>query len=115
MLIDIFAGLVLYKAYYEFTATVTAFNTVPSQTDSTPCISANGQNICGRNDVLACPRSFKFGSRFIIDYGMGPKIYTCVDRTNIKFNNRFDISFDKDIKGAIAFGKQTLKIKYIKE
>ena len=37
----------LLKAY------VTGYNTVTEQTSPTPCISASGDNICGRTDVVA--------------------------------------------------------------
>jgi 3D (Asp-Asp-Asp) domain-containing protein len=48
-------------------AKVTGYNTVPEQTDSTPCISANGTNICGRDDVVACPSEITLGTMVIID------------------------------------------------
>lgn len=85
---------------------ITGFNTVPEQTDSSPCISASGDNICGRDDVVACPREYPFGTIFVID----GKDYVCLDRTAKKYNNRLDISFDKDIIGAIQFGKQTKQV-----
>lgn len=95
------------KNYYEVTATVTAYNTVAWQTDSTPCISANGSNICGRSDTVACPRAIPFGTWVSIN---GHR-YECVDRTASKYDGRFDISFDKDVDGARAFGKQKLVVK----
>lgn len=75
-------------------ARVTGYNTVAAQTDNTPCIAASGDNICGRTDVVACPRNLALGSKVEID----GKTYTCLDRTNSKFNGRFDISCDKDMK-----------------
>ena len=94
----------------QFYAYVSAYNTTKAQTNNSPCISASGDNICGRTDVVACPRNYKLGTRFKIR----DNIYTCLDRTSIKYNNRFDISFDKDVEGAINFGKQYLKIEIIK-
>ena len=47
-------------------ATITAYNTIPEQTDNTPCLGAGG-NICGRNNVVACPRSIPLGTWVIID------------------------------------------------
>lgn len=87
-------------------ATITAYNTVHAQTDNTPCISASGKNICGLDNVVACPRSIKLGTWVIID-GI---YYQCLDRMNRRFENRFDISFDKDIAGALEFGRQTKKV-----
>lgn len=74
-------------------ATVTGYNTVPEQTDDTPCIAASGDDICGRTDVIACPRAIALGTAIEID----GKAYTCLDRLNKKFDNRFDISCDKDM------------------
>ena len=82
-------------------ATITAYNTVPEQTDNTPCLGAGG-NICGRNNVVACPRSIPLGTWVIID----DNYYQCLDRLAVKYDDRFDISFDKDIQGAKEFGKQ---------
>lgn len=80
-------------AYKTVKARVTGYNTVEAQTDQTPCIGATGANICGRNDVVACPRSIKLGTKVEID----GKTYVCLDRTAEKFNGRFDISCDKDM------------------
>lgn len=75
-------------------AFVTGYNTVPEQTDSTPCISATQDNICGREDVVACPYDIPLGTTVYID----GKEYQCLDRTHRKFNGRFDISCDKDFE-----------------
>ena len=87
-------------------ATITAYNTVPEQTDNTPCISASGYNICGRSDVVACPRSIPLGTWVIIDN----EYYQCLDRLALKYDDRFDISFDKDVQGALNYGLQYKEI-----
>jgi len=87
------------KTIYALT---TGYNTVKEQTDNTPCISASGDNICGRKDVVACPRSIELGTQVKIN----GKYYLCLDRLAEKYDNRFDISFDKDMKSAINYGKQ---------
>jgi len=81
-------GLTKTVAY----AHVTGYNTVPEQTDDTPCIAANGTNICGRTDAVACPRAIPLGTMVEID----GKDYECVDRLAPKYDNRYDISCDKD-------------------
>jgi 3D (Asp-Asp-Asp) domain-containing protein len=83
-------------------ALTTGYNTLKEQTDSSPCVSASGDNICGRKDVAACPRSIELGTLVKIN----GKYYYCLDRLNIKYDNRFDISFDKDLVGAINYGQQ---------
>ena len=75
-----------------YVAYVTGYNTVPAQTDNTPCIGASGINICGRRDAIACPRRIKLGTVVMIS----DKRYVCEDRTAPKFDGRFDISCDKD-------------------
>ena len=90
-------------------AHVTAYNTVEGQTDDTPCISASGDNICGRDDVVACPTSLPLGALVEIN----GKVYECLDRTNPRFNGRFDISFDKDVQGALAWGIKKVEVKII--
>jgi hypothetical protein len=71
---------------------VTGYNTVVAQTDDDPCIAATGDNICGRHNVVACPRILPLGTVVEI-HG---KLYICEDRTARKFDGRFDISCDKD-------------------
>jgi hypothetical protein len=99
-------GMVVYdleeKEPTKMYAWTTGYNTVREQTDSTPCISANGQNICGVKNVVACPRWIDLGTQVKI----GDKYYWCVDRLATKYDDRFDISFDKDIQGALEYGKQ---------
>ena len=83
----------------KFYATITAFNSTPGQTDDSPCVGAGGF-ICGRNDVIACPRKYKIGTKVKIN----GNIYECLDRLAVKYDNRFDIFMNMDIAGAKKFG-----------
>lgn len=78
--------------HHEVRAYVTGYNTVAGQTDSTPCIAASGANICGRHDAVACPRRIDLGT--VIE--IRGTTYVCEDRLAKKFDDRFDISCDKD-------------------
>ena len=78
--------------HHDVRAYVTGYNTVPGQTDSTPCIAASGADICGRHDAVACPRRISLGTTVEI----GGTTYVCEDRLAKKFDDRFDISCDKD-------------------
>lgn len=98
-----------YEVIKTVTATVTAYNTLEAQTDSTPCVSADQTYICGRSDVVACPRWLPFGSIVGINGGR----YYCHDRTALKYGDRFDISFDKDVSGALKFGKQIIDVEIL--
>ena len=71
---------------------VTGYNTVPGQTDYTPCIAASGANICGRRDAIACPPLLPLGA--IVE--IKGKKYVCEDRLARKYRARFDINCDKD-------------------
>lgn len=90
-------------------ATVTAYNTVPAQTVGDPCEASSTDNICGRRDVVACPRDIPLGTWVEIQ----GKRYECLDRTALKFNGRFDISFDKDVQAALNWGKRTLQVRIL--
>jgi 3D (Asp-Asp-Asp) domain-containing protein len=87
-------------------AYITGYNTLPYQTDSTPCISASGDDICGRNDVVACPRYIPLGTWVEI----AGKTYQCLDRLSEKYDDRFDICFDKDVESARNWGIQYLEV-----
>jgi hypothetical protein len=78
--------------FRDVRAYVTGYNTVPGQTDDTPCTAASGADICGRTDAVACPRGISFGTILQIR-GM---LYVCEDRLAKKYDSRFDISCDKD-------------------
>ncbi|HEX6443054.1 MAG TPA: hypothetical protein VF007_12765 [Stellaceae bacterium] len=78
--------------HHDVKAYVTGYNTVAGQTDSTPCIAASGANICGRHDAVACPRRIGLGT--VIE--IRGTTYVCEDRLAKKFDDRFDISCDKD-------------------
>jgi hypothetical protein len=87
-------GVPLFRGplFYDVHAYVTGYNTVPGQTDDTPCIAASGANICGRTDAVACPRHIGLGT-FLDIRGT---TYVCEDRLAKKYDSRFDISCDKD-------------------
>jgi hypothetical protein len=80
--------------HHQVRAFVTGYNTVAGQTDNTPCVAASGANICGRHDAVACPRSIGLGT--IVE--IRGSTYVCEDRLAKKFDDRFDISCDKDTK-----------------
>ena len=95
---------------------ITAYNVGDiNQTDDSPCISANGENIC-----LALEKGFKrcatnflpFGTLIEIEnYG----ICMITDRTNKRYTDRIDIAMKKnEYQRAINFGIQKLNVIIIK-
>ena len=86
-----------YKVKSETIRVVTAYNVGdPRQTDDTPCISANGENICKAlaDGEMRCAANFvPLGSRLYVE-----KIGVCLvtDRMNKRYRNRVDIAMQKD-------------------
>ncbi len=72
--------------------TVTAYNSEVGQCDSTPCITANGFNVCehGIEDVIAT-NILPFGTKVMFPELFGDKIFTVQDRMNAKYTYRADI------------------------
>lgn len=94
---------------------VTAYNAGdPKQTDDTPCISANGENLCKalEKGQMRCAANFvPLGSHLYVD-----KIGVCLvtDRTNKRYRNRVDIAMRKEeYQKARRFGRQKLHVKII--
>lgn len=93
--------------FKEVTAYITGYNTVPEQTDDTPCIAASGKNICGGIKTIACPRIYPFGTVIEVD----SIFYVCEDRLATKYDDRFDVNCDKDFKcPAEVTGRKIIKI-----
>jgi 3D (Asp-Asp-Asp) domain-containing protein len=105
----------LYKVRSETIRVVTAYNVGdPRQTDDTPCISANGENICRAlaEGEMRCAANFvPLGSHLYVD-----KIGVCLvtDRMNRRYRNRVDIAMQKEeYHKALRFGKQKLHVKIL--
>lgn len=96
----------------ERTMTVTAYNSVPEQTDGSPCIAANGDDICALRDAgsESCAGHFPFGTELEI-----PGFGTCVvrDRTHPRFSDRVDIYFGgkERIPAAFDWGVRRLRVR----
>jgi 3D (Asp-Asp-Asp) domain-containing protein len=95
-------------------ATITAYNSVPSQTSSHPCIAADGTNICalktsGHN---TCAGNYPFGTRIIT-----PDLGECIihDRTARKYYKRIDFYFGgaETIRTAQIYGKVQEEVEVI--
>jgi 3D (Asp-Asp-Asp) domain-containing protein len=104
-----------YIVKSETIRVVTAYNAGdPRQTDGTPCISANGENLCMalEKGQMRCAANFvPLGSHLYID-----KIGVCLvtDRTNKRYRNRVDIAMRKnEYQKARRFGRQKLHVKII--
>ncbi len=89
---------------------VTAYNSVPEQTDSTPCISADGTDICKRykkGECIVASNAYPLNTRLRIET-IGD--CTVADRMHPRFGHRVDVFMDKDVRAAKSFGVQKLTI-----
>jgi len=90
-----------------FIAEVTGYTT--SVAEGTNCISAHGDYICGRSDVVACPTRYEFGTRFEI----AGNVYVCLDRMGTKRfqeGDYFDIYFG-DLEVALDWGRRRVEVR----
>lgn len=88
---------------------VTAYSAIESCADSR-CIMASGKS--AKVGDIACPRALPFGTRVRIR----GKIYTCEDRTAIRFDGRFDIFMGYDQaahNAAIVWGKRRAEVQVL--
>lgn len=91
----------------------TAYSSTPDQTDSTPCITANGFNVCrhGQENVIAA-NFLKFGTKVRIPELYGDKIFTVQDRMHSRFSQRIDL-WKLSRQRALDFGKQRIEIEIL--
>lgn len=87
----------------EIVAEITAYTSSVDETDDTPDINASGTQ--PTDGSIACPRRYELGTAFMIQ----GKRYTCDDRMNKRYDDRFDI-WMKSKSDALAFGIQTLPV-----
>ena len=104
-----------YRVKSETIRVVTAYNVGdPRQTDDTPCIAANGEDICSAlaKGEMRCAANFvPLGSHLYVD-----KIGVCLvtDRMNKRYRNRVDIAMEKnEYYRARQFGRQKLHVKIL--
>ncbi len=96
------------------TRVITAYTSEVAQCDSSPCITANGFNVCehGIEDTVAV-NWLKFGTRIRIPDLFGDRIFVVRDRMNKKHNDKVDIWMINK-KDALKFGKKVAKIEVLK-
>ena len=93
--------------------TITAYNSVPEQTDDTPCITANGFDVCQHwtEDTIAA-NFLKFGTKVRIPELFGDRIFIVRDRMNKRFSDRVDV-WMKEVPDARKFGKKVAYIEVV--
>ena len=94
--------------------TITAYNSEAGQTDNSPCITANGFNVCenGVEDTIAA-NFLPFGAKVKIPGLFGNRVFIVRDRMNKRFSNRVDV-WMQEKPDAIKFGVKVAKIEVLK-
>lgn len=99
---------------FQYSAKLTAYNSVPEQTDGNPCIAADGTDICKFHGCTVAQNGVKFGTKIEIE---GYGVCEVHDRKNSRYGSEWiDIYFggrDK-VSEARAFGVKHARYRVIK-
>jgi 3D (Asp-Asp-Asp) domain-containing protein len=92
---------------------ITAYNSEVGQCDSTPCITANGFNVCeyGIEDTIAA-NWLKFGTKVRIPELFGDRVFIVRDRMNKKYSDHVDVWMREKVD-AKKFGVKLAKIEVL--
>ena len=103
------------KVSWETYRTITAYNSEVGQCDSSPCITANGFNVCkhGLEDSIAA-NWLKFGTKVRIPELFGDRVFVVRDRMNKRFPDKVDIWMVHK-EDAKSFGVKVAKIEILEE
>jgi len=104
-----------YKVVRTSIHTMTAYNSEAAQTDSTPCITANGFDVCkhGIEDTVAA-NFLPMGTKIRIPDLFGDRVFTVRDRMNKRYSDRVDIWMIHKTD-ALKFGARKAKIEVLEE
>lgn len=94
------SGSIMSKVEAPLSMRITAYASVPDETDNTPFITANGTHV---RDGIVASNLFAFGTEIMIPGIFGNKVFIVEDRMAPKFKKSIDIwmpSVDK----AVYFG-----------
>jgi len=101
------------KIKSESVHVITAYTSEAAQTDNSPCITANGFNVCkhGVEDTIAA-NWLPMGTKVKIPDLFGDRIFVVRDRMNKRHADRADIWMVSKAD-ALKFGKKTARIQVI--
>ncbi|MEI7619947.1 MAG: hypothetical protein WCJ57_00040 [Candidatus Falkowbacteria bacterium] len=104
-----------YKVVSVSTHSITAYTSEVAQCDASPCITANGFNVCKNNEENVIAANFlPFGTKVRIPELFGDRIFIVQDRMNRRFPTHVDV-WMKNKKDAIKFGTKPAKIEVVVE
>jgi len=89
---------------------VSAYNAIEAQTDDTPCIAANGENIClEKNQNTVATNFLPFGTRIVIP-SLGNQVYVVRDRMNRRYEGYYLDVLAPTKSQAMFIGRQDRKV-----
>jgi 3D (Asp-Asp-Asp) domain-containing protein len=92
---------------------VSAYTSRQEETDASPCTGADNTNICEFSGCAIATNDYPLGSILNLE-----KFGKCTvkDRMNARYTGRgnIDVYMGTDLKKALEFGRQNLKIKLLK-
>jgi 3D (Asp-Asp-Asp) domain-containing protein len=92
---------------------VSAYNSLENQTDESPCVGADGTNLCERYEKGEClVATNAYPMKTILEIENFGKCIVA-DRMNKRYTNRVDIFMNKELTRAINFGIQNLRVAVI--
>lgn len=93
--------------------TITAYTSEAAQCDSSPCITANGFNVCEHavEDTVAA-NFLPLGSKVRIPDLFGDRVFVVRDRMNKRYQNRLDVWMIEKTE-AINFGVKVAKVEIL--
>ena len=94
---------------------ITSYNSEVGQCDDSPCITANGFNVCehGMEDTIAA-NFLKFGTKVKIPELFGDQVFVVRDRMNKRYDSRIDVWMINKVDSR-AFGVKYAKIEVLKD
>ena len=101
------------KTIRSYTVVATAYSSDVAQTDSTPCITASGFNVCehGKEDIIAA-NFLPIGTKVKVPDMYGDTIFTVEDRMNKRYTYRVDF-WKASRNRAITFGNRLIRIEVV--
>ncbi|MFH1233440.1 MAG: hypothetical protein V1649_02190 [Patescibacteria group bacterium] len=92
---------------------ITAYNSEVGQCDDSPCVTANGFNLCehGIEDSIAS-NFLPFGAKVRLSELFGDRVFVVRDRMNTRFSNRIDV-WMIDKAQAKHFGVKYVKVEIL--
>lgn len=107
------AELKVKNSLRTYSVVATAYSSDVAQTDDTPCITANGFNVCnhGKENIIAA-NFLPLGAKVRIPDIYGDKIFSVEDRMNQRYTYRIDL-WKISRNDAITFGKRLVKLEVV--